>query len=56
MEKQTTVRLLSSSELIEKARARFKQLEHKGYEWKSFYSGFLEAYGELICGINKQQE
>ena len=50
MKNQISVRLLSSSELIEKAKERFKQLEHKEYEWKSFYNGFLEAYGEIING------
>ncbi len=48
MENQINVRLLSSSELIEKAKERFKQLRHKEYEWKSFCNGFLEAYGEII--------
>lgn len=37
----------TSSEIIEQAKKRFKELEHKGFDWRSFYNGFLEA--EAIC-------
>jgi len=44
----------SSQEIIAKAKKRFKELEHKEFEWKSFYNGFLEGYiGSKIC-INKK--
>ena len=33
----------TSTELIEQAKNRFKELEHKGFEWRSFYNGFLEG-------------
>jgi hypothetical protein len=33
----------TSTEVIARAKKRFKELEHKGYDWKSFYNGFLEA-------------
>ena len=34
---------MNSTEIIEKAKQRFKELEHKEYEWKSFFNGFLEG-------------
>ncbi len=46
--------LLSSSELIEKARQAYSRLEHKGYDWKSFYSGFLESYGAVLRDLEKK--
>ncbi len=33
----------TSPEIIEQAKNRFKELEHKGFEWRSFYNGFLEG-------------
>lgn len=33
----------TSKEIIDRAKKRFKELEHKNYDWKSFYTGFLEA-------------
>ena len=33
----------TSAEIIEQAKNRFKELEHKGFEWRSFYNGFLEG-------------
>ena len=33
----------TSKQIIEQAKKRFKELEHKGYDWSSFYNGFLEA-------------
>lgn len=36
--------MVSSTELIAKAKQRFKELEHKEFEWKSFYNGFLEGF------------
>lgn len=39
---------MNSTELIQRAKDRFKDLEHKGYEWRSFYNGFLEAYGVAV--------
>ena len=33
----------TSKQIIEQAKQRFKELEHKGYDWSSFYNGFLEA-------------
>ena len=35
---------MNSTELIAKAKQRFKELEHKEFEWKSFYNGFLEGF------------
>jgi hypothetical protein len=34
----------NSTDLIAAAEAKFEELSHKGYEWKSFYSGFLEGF------------
>ena len=34
----------TSTEIINKAKERFKQLEDKLFNWKSFYNGFLEGY------------
>lgn len=39
---------MNSTEIIEKAKQRFKELEHKEYEWKSFYNGFLEGYSVVF--------
>ena len=33
----------TSKEIIDRAKKRFKELEHKNYDWRSFYTGFLEA-------------
>jgi len=33
----------TSEQIIKQAEKRFKELEHKGYDWSSFYNGFLEA-------------
>ena len=35
---------LSSTAIINKAKERFKELEHKGFEWRSFYNGFLDGF------------
>ena len=29
--------------ITKKAELRFKELEHKRWDWKSFYNGFLEG-------------
>ncbi len=34
----------TSTELIEKAKKRFEELERKEYEWNSFFNGFIEGY------------
>lgn len=44
----------TSTEIIEQAKQRFKELEHKGYDWKSFYNGFLEATS--ICNKKRIME
>jgi hypothetical protein len=33
----------TSKEIIQQAKDRFKELEHKKLDWRSFYNGFLEA-------------
>ena len=34
----------TSTEIINKAKERYSDLQHKGFNWKSFYNGFLEGY------------
>ncbi len=46
--------LLSSSELIEIAKQSYNQFKHKNYDWRSFYSGFLEAYGAVLRELEKK--
>ena len=45
---------LDSTRLIEMAEERFKELEHKGWEWRSFYNGFLEGSTSILCMENDQ--
>jgi hypothetical protein len=35
---------MNSTYIINKAKERYKDLERKGYEWISFYNGFLEGF------------
>lgn len=38
----------TNSGLLEKAKERFTELEHKGWDWGSFYNGFLEGVSEAL--------
>lgn len=33
-----------STEIIDKAKKRYKELQHKEITWRSFYNGYLEGY------------
>lgn len=44
---------MKSEEIIKKVKERYKELEHKGYDWKSFYNGFLEGYSFCFLEENK---
>ena len=35
---------MTSQEIINKVKERYKELEHRGYDWNSFYNGFLEGF------------
>ncbi len=35
---------MNSTEIVEKAKERYKELQHKDFTWRSFYNGFLEGY------------
>lgn len=37
-----------SERLIGRARLRFQELIHKGWEWKSFYNGWIEGRAEML--------
>ena len=39
---------MTSTKLIALAKERYKQLEHKEFEWRSFYNGFLEGFAKHI--------
>lgn len=39
---------MDSTELIRSAKDKFKELEHKGYEWRSFYNGYLAAHATAM--------
>lgn len=34
---------MTVQDIIDKAEARHKELEHKGWDWRSFYNGYLEG-------------
>jgi len=38
----------SSKEIIGDVKERFKELEHKGLDWKSFYSGWIEGRTSIL--------
>ena len=42
------VKGIGSKELIGNASKRFKELEHKNWDWKSFYNGWLEGRTKLL--------
>jgi len=41
--------------LEEKARERFDILERKGFEWQSFYNGWMEGVGEVVGVLTEEQ-
>lgn len=49
--------MMDSTKLVAKAKQRFKELEHKEFEWKSFYNGFLEGFfaGNKWKYVNEQE-
>lgn len=44
---------MNSTDIIKKAKQRFRELERKEYEWKSFYNGFLEGCFYAIPQVKK---
>jgi len=38
----------TNSGLLDKAKERFDELKHKGWEWRSFCNGFLEGASEAL--------
>ena len=38
----------TSKEIIEQAKQRFKDLEHKNFDWRSFFNGYLEAQAKQL--------
>jgi hypothetical protein len=48
----------TSTEIINKAKERFEGLKHKGFDWKSFYNGFLEGYTitKELYGVYNQDD
>lgn len=40
-----------SKGLIGFAKERFKQLKHKGWDWRSFYNGWLEGRVDMLAEI-----
>jgi hypothetical protein len=46
---------MKSKEIIKQAKQRFKELEHKQFEWRSFYNGYLEGQVKqlIITGVVK---
>ena len=41
-----------SKEIIQTAKDRYKELEHKNFDWRSFYNGYLEAVAQSIKNQN----
>lgn len=44
----------NSKQWIGKSRERFNCLEHYGFDWRSFYNGWLEGRADLIHDINNE--
>ena len=49
-------KMKTSEEVIQQAKERFKELEHKNFDWRSFYNGYLEAFAESIKNQNKDEK
>ena len=47
---------MTSTKLIALAKERFKQLEHKEYDWQGFYHGFLEGFVKANQKLKKRYE
>lgn len=44
---------MTSTEIIENAKDKFKELGHKDYEWRSFYNGYLIGYSNAHSKVEK---
>jgi hypothetical protein len=42
---------IGSTAMIGNVRKRFTELKHKGWEWHSFYNGWIEGRAELVQEI-----
>lgn len=42
----------NSDQMIGKSLDRFKCLEHYGFDWRSFYNGWLEGRADVIYAFN----
>lgn len=40
-----------SKELVGRSQERFKELEDKQWDWRSFYNGWLEGRGDMLSKI-----
>lgn len=46
---------MKSELLIQLAKDKFKELEHKDFEWRSFYNGFLEGFAKCQSKIEQEK-
>lgn len=44
---------ITSTSIINSAEQSFKDLEHKGWEWKSYYNGFLQGGADMWSKLNR---
>ena len=47
---------MNSTQIIEQAKQRFGDLEHKGFDWSSFYNGFIEGSVHAITESEEQNQ
>lgn len=44
---------INSTEMIGRVEERFKELERYGFDWRSFYNGWLEGRADLMRKVDK---
>jgi hypothetical protein len=45
----------NSAKMIGNVKERFKQLERKGWDWSSFYNGWLEGRARMYAELSVQE-
>lgn len=51
--KKQAVQILSSKNIVGKVHDRFRELEEKGWDWVSFYNGWIEGRMEMAVSIGE---
>lgn len=42
--------------MIGRSEERFKELEHKGWDWRSFYNGWIEGRADAVTDVLRREE